>query len=132
MRAPRPLAVVVVVVGGWSLACSVAYKPFDGDEPCLQVAYSISSVTFTCTGDEALANQRFHDFMASHTCNDGWKRTLDGIEPAFTCAAAVADLSCRDAEAFGDDLDAWLVDPGCAELFAPSDTGLPADTGGVR
>ncbi len=36
------------------------------DEPCRQAGFSIASRTFACTGDDALANDRYRRFSAAY------------------------------------------------------------------
>lgn len=102
-------------------------EPVTADEPCNEVSYAVARRTFECTGDNALANQRYLDFSGAHACKElDWHFEPDsGIiytnAPGlavdyFHCAFAVGELPCELVERYGDDYAQWLTASPVCEL----------------
>ena len=108
--------VVAMTVGAFS-AC--AFPEMPPDQACLEAGYAIASRTVECTGDAALANERYDALFEAHTCalTELPRRTEDAAKH-FTCAAAMNDATCADVIDNGDDLDWWLsLDTSCRTIF---------------
>ncbi|MEZ4241972.1 MAG: hypothetical protein R3F59_38640 [Myxococcota bacterium] len=92
--------------------------------PCGEVGRAVADKTLSCGGASSTAIGRARALEYQFTCphEQGW---WDGFSMPRACAAAIGRLSCQEARAFGDDLDAWLsADPSCSKL-APTDWASP-------
>ena len=103
-----------------ALACCYNLTPVEAGAPCEEVGYAISRRTFECTGDDALANQRYRDFEAAYACVD-----LDGSTAGdtayvyaelpgpssryFHCAFTIGELPCELVDEYGGDFAQWLT-----------------------
>lgn len=92
------------------------FRPIDPQQPCLEAGYAIAATTERCTGDRALANQRYESFASQYTCidrvpsEDSWP-----AEDLYDCAFSIELLPCEVAAEFGDDLARYLsMSPACA------------------
>lgn len=101
------------------------------DLPCREAAYAIASRTETCSGDLDLANSRYEAFEATYDCIAVDVTDPDFNGPAlspddlFDCPLSIRELPCELTDAYGDDLDRWLlVSNACPWVIARKD-GLP-------
>jgi hypothetical protein len=107
-------------------ACE-SHRVMDPEQPCLEAGYAISSRTYDCTDDDALANERFEHFRDELACIP---HELDDngnipVRDLFHCGYVIRTLSCDEVDAFGDDLTAWMsVSPACP-LVAEYADGSP-------
>lgn len=120
-----------------ALAGCPSLEALPPEQPCVEAGYAISSRTFECTGDEALANARYLAFREAFTCVpippwhlvegpegahlEGETGLLQWDPPdAFHCAFAIRQLPCEQVELYGDDLDQWLTcSAACARVTDP-------------
>lgn len=108
------MAGAILSLGGCKLI-----EPMPSDQPCKEVGWAIASRTHDCTGDVALANDRYEAFRDAAECIE-WEAddpALDavGAEDLFSCAFTIRNLPCETIDELGDDLGAWLeVDEACA------------------
>ena len=98
-----------------ALLCVACTRSIDEDRLCDEIGYAIAGRTQTCTGDTALAQQRFEAFADQYTCREVPVETLGADTSApvapqdtFACPLAIRNIPCALVEELGDDLDAWL------------------------
>jgi len=133
MSRGRIAGMLVGLQGGLSvLVACTSLEGMQADQPCLEAGYAIASRTFDCTEDGDLANERYERFVDEMACiphpleeEEGGKTNPQ--KDLFHCAYVIRTLSCEDADAFGDELDAWLsVSPACNLVVTYGDgTPLP-------
>jgi hypothetical protein len=115
-------------------ACA-GFQPVAATQPCLEAGYAIAYVTEACTGDRALANQRYEDFRAQFTCvetppEDGVPGVESsdtagpGPEDLYDCAFAISQLDCAVVEDFGGRIGQYMqVSPACPLVATRADGG---------
>ena len=114
-RLPR----LVWALAGVGLGGCKLIEPMPSDQPCKEVGWAIASRTHDCTGDVALANDRYEAFRDAAECIE-WEAddpALEavGAEDLFSCAFTSRNLPCETIDELGDDLPAWMeVDEACA------------------
>lgn len=112
------LPTAVAGIGALS-ACGVVRLP--PGQVCDEVGFAISRRTWQCTGDEALAAERWDAFQDDATCYDV-DAEVDEADNYLACATAIEAMSCEEVEAAGDDLSAWLAaSPVCEWLVVLED-----------
>lgn len=116
-----PIAAASMTVLAWS--CAVSLESMPDEEPCTSVGYAIASRTLACTGDEALANERFEAFEEEFACNP-WSHVPDAgasTDP-FTCSREVNQLWCDRFTTCAGDFHCLLRDvDACLTLLTPED-----------
>jgi len=121
----KRITVPVAIASGVTLvwACSVSLEEMPNDEPCTSVGYSIASRTLACTGDEALANERFEAFRKEFTCN-AWTYDPEAGNASgpFACSRDVNQLWCDRFTTCASDLHCLLREvDACLTLLTPAD-----------
>lgn len=114
------------------LSCRVI-QPIDPYAPCEEAGFAISRRTLQCTGDSALANDRYLLFEQETECipvewdDQGTLTSGPGAGTAtpavdvFHCAFLIGEIPCEYALEYGDDIAAWLsVSDACAYVVAPA------------
>ncbi len=120
-RTTVPVAIASGVTLVW--ACSVSLEEMPNDEPCTSVGYSIASRTLACTGDEALANERFEAFQKEFSCN-AWTYDPEAgtASDPFACSRDVNQLWCDRFTTCAGDFHCLLRDvDACLTLLTPAD-----------
>lgn len=89
---------------------------------CDEVAYAVAGRTQACTGDDALAAARFHDFQADTTCAPPSEEALAALNvplaDLYHCPFAIRNLACELVIAPEDGWDTFLsASPTCALLY---------------
>ena len=107
-----------------ALVGCLSYRFPEQDSPCIEVGLSIARRTYECTGDDALADERFHAFEQQVECRntDAVLREHPGIGAAdlYECSFAVGEVACEWVEAWGDDIPSWLAaSDRCTWVVAP-------------
>lgn len=111
------LALPSVTAASLWLACGVDIESLDNEEPCKSVGYSIAARTRICTGDEALAKQRYESFTSTYHCTTAFQ-DFPAEQGPFGCSIAVNAMECSQVDQCGDDLACWLaIDEQCARLI---------------
>lgn len=102
-RRLRRSGIVGLLLGAFILGGCTVYDVEDG-EPCRQAGYSIASRLYTCTGDEARANEAYEQFHARYVCHGPAKRA-----ESYACAVQLNRRSCEEAADLGADPDRWVA-----------------------
>jgi hypothetical protein len=99
----------------------------DKDDACKNANYAIASRTQACTGDAALANQRYENVDSEYKCI-----TADVDLPQYLCASAIDNLTCEQITVCGEDYDCWYAASSeCALIFQHADgSALPTPQAG--
>lgn len=101
------------------LGC-ITLRPLEPDAPCREVGFAISRRTFDCTGDEALANERYERFEDELRCVPVDYEGIDTDQSSqadwFGCSFAIGQLACPLVLEYGDDLQQWLTASEACEL----------------
>jgi hypothetical protein len=88
---------------------------------CDEVGYSIANRTETCTGDSALAVDRYHAYLDEFQCRAG-PNTEEPVASFYHCPVTIRTIPCEQWIAWGSDIErVLLVDPVCAEFLTHKD-----------
>ena len=107
--------------------CGNVLQPVEPDGPCREAGYAIAYATEVCTGDVALANQRYAEFEDQYDCRE-WRHDDPELEPflgdLYDCSFAIRLLPCETVDELGKDLDAWLAtSEACSWVAEPAGGG---------
>jgi len=107
---------MLVAVGLGALWGCESHRVMDPEQPCLEAGFAIASRTYDCTDDGDLANARYEAFEETFECipHELTDDPTIPVQDLFHCGYVIRTLSCDEADAFGDELAAWLqVSPAC-------------------
>jgi hypothetical protein len=102
-----------------SLVGCLTHRELPPDAACTEAGVAIARRTFECTGDDALANDRYEAYIEAVDCKEiDYLDFLESEElyefehdtPAdlFHCAFAIGELACELVDAYGEDFESWL------------------------
>ena len=85
-------------------ACDAEPDEVPEGEWCRQTGYAIANRTFSCEGDEELANERYERLMDDYACLGNGD---------LSCARRTLELTCEQVAEAGDDIGRWLALASC-------------------